>query len=226
MCKANMPNERMPVDELMTWMVAAVSAFVNSDRGKALLRMQQNERILAAKLARHIEHLSSTDAWDIDSPDYNRVLGQKRSKKQPTTVLTEYIEELRVSQDPAGSAFERYLALFENENFVLARDSLNKGSIDGTTLTSPDIIVHEEGCLDQINHNLIAIEIKPTWSRLFERIIDLARMKAFVTEKNEDGPFPTYQFGLYLLFNRSGFVHGWLFKNLDDGQSNPVVFSL
>lgn len=181
--------------------------------------------MLAVRLARHIENRATTDAWDIDAPDYNRVLGIKRSKKQPTTLLTEYIGELRGLRNQNGNVFQHYLSQFAEESFDRAEQELIDSANQGRTLTSPDVILHEEGCLNEINHNLIAVEIKASSSLRYERVIDLARVKAFVTEKEEQGPFPAYQYGLYLFFNNAGFRHGWLFLN-QPANENPMPFAL
>lgn len=49
MCRDNMPNERMPLNDLLDWIGPAVADFTNSSEGKV-----------------YLEYKRTSDCWQLD----------------------------------------------------------------------------------------------------------------------------------------------------------------
>lgn len=95
MCKANLPTERTDWNELEPLISGAVNSFVATGETIKLLKMQGNERTLAANLKVALDKEFGSkygdDVWNVNN-DHTRVLENGTPKKQPTDYLLEAIE--------------------------------------------------------------------------------------------------------------------------------------
>lgn len=240
-CRAGLPADRTPWANIEPLLVTAIGDFLSEDSTQELFKMEAHEDELTSDLKEHVKtqiaSLHGARVWNV-ATNHNKVLRNKKTKKQPTAYLLEAIERFATIHAGEESDFQGYLTRFKVNNadptkddFELAKAAIREGSrkVRGDTTwknpTKPDLIIHELGCFD-LEHNLVALEIKPKWSKMPHlSLVDLARVKAFTTAKDwpDNAVLPTYQFGLFLYFTEDGLENGWRFEN---GIEDPVRFNV
>ncbi|MFA7341138.1 MAG: hypothetical protein WC028_30420 [Candidatus Obscuribacterales bacterium] len=219
------PTERTSWAKLEPLLVEALTQLHDSE--STLFQIAANERTIVGHLACYLRNGKQQleHDWHIDT-DYNRVLGSGGSKRQPVKYLTLAVEILE-TQRILSSPFGRYLNGFDPGDFNKATVELKKKSRT-QKLTTPDLVIHERTC-HKIEHNLLAIEFKPTNAQNHLAIIDLARMLVFCQSKEiqDNKEMPTYQHTLFLYpDDRQGFL-GWLYSNRElsiDVHTEPKPF--
>jgi hypothetical protein len=193
-----------------------------------LFAMRANERTIVAHLACYLNKnfRSLFFRWQIDT-DYNRVLMDGKSKKQPLEFLSDALDWLG-NQRTQNNDFGNYLGNFTDQQFDLARDALIGEVADLDEVrkkTTPDLIVHGRGC-SSLAHNYLALEFKPDWSLKHLSLVDLARMKVFVTNKycEDSRKLPTYQNSIFIYQQPKARFGAWLFKNGEDHENKKPTF--
>lgn len=213
------PKERTPWEKLEPVLVEALTQLHDSE--SKLFQIAANERTIVGHLACYLRNGKQRleHDWHIDT-DYNRVLGNGRSKRQPFQDLKEAVDTLK-KQSVTATAFGKYLDAFNEPDFEKAKDEFEEDT-KTNKLTTPDLVIHERTCL-KIEHNLLAVEFKPTNTKNHLAIVDLARMLVFSQNKlvQDNNKMPTYQHTLFLYPNQHQGFSGWRFENSE--EDNPGV---
>jgi hypothetical protein len=220
-CVSGLPPEQLPWAAVDVHFRKAIKTLLDEDH--ELVMMEVNERTIVSRLACHVrDHLKpSGHPWHVDV-EYNRILNHGVPKHQPAKYLKDAVEWLATARQDSEQDFGAYLRGFTASQIAVAVEKYSRETVaNARRATTPDLIVHERTC-SKLQHNLLAIEFKPQWSKSpYRSLLDLARMKAFVTNKLElVDDFPTYQYGLFLYFTRNNNVpSGWLFRH---GENEPT----
>jgi hypothetical protein len=230
-CRPKLPENCTDWQDLQKPISEAIRTLCRAD--KKLFAMEVNEVTISSQLACYLRH--KLEVWDVDA-EYNRVLKKGRTKQLIRQHLIDSLSHFSSERSKPGlssSAFQEYLRKqFTRDDFAEAEAKLRKTVKPGQKpstekITKPDIVVHERGCLEVLEHNLVVIELKPSWSK--ERsleLLDLARLREFVTPKVPGSEMPTYQYGLFLYFTKQACLdRGWLFSNTT-ANFDPVEFAL
>ena len=229
LCLAGLPAELTKWQKLEAPLKNAIKTLLVQEH--KLIKMGENERTIVAHLASYVrdELKPLNQPWHVDT-DYNRVLNSGATKKQPTEYLREAIHWLfdirKNKQGDLGTYLQRFTESDFDDALKDVAISTNVEAKAQRTITTPDLIVHERTCM-ALEHNLLAMEFKPSWSNhRYLSLIDLSRMKVFTTDKIEPDReiLPTYQHALFLYFTqKNGFDSGWL---LQHGNPEPSEFKL